>query len=122
MQLQHAILRPFHPAGGTHGGPVGFDARPGADGRLALNIRAHCANEAGDILFAPPYSTAVDDRPVISVFEQIDDRTGTIRTMGYLVIAGMRQRLYQGRGVEDVAGQKDFHAATLSSMEDMQFL
>src|SRR5512147_2721855 len=98
MQLQYAVFRPLRAAGGAYDGPAGYAARPGAGGGFVLNVRAHCANEAGNILFAPPYSTAVDNRAVISVSEQIDDRTDTIRAMGDLVIAGMRQCLNQGRG------------------------
>jgi hypothetical protein len=97
-----------------HSRTAGIAASPRDSSKTSLKIRTHHANEAGNFLFAPAYSTAVDNRPVISVSEQINDRTGTIRTMGDLVIAGMCQRLNQGRGVERAASKKDFHAATRS--------
>src|SRR3989344_7717050 len=116
MQLQHPAFRPLHPARGVSAARVGFVARPRAGGGFVLNVRTHCTNEAGNIRFAPANSTAVDDRPVISMAEQLDNRTDTIRTMGDLVISDMRQDLKQSRGSRRIPSQKDFHAATLSGI------
>lgn len=102
-----------------HSRTTGIAASLRGSSEISLKIRTHHANEAGNFLFAPAYSTAVDNRPVISVFEQIDDRTGTIRTMGNLVIAGMCQRPKQGRGVERAAGQKNLHAAMRAALETL---